>query len=49
MDITTQRPKVVIIGSGFAGLEAAKHLTDCPADVVLIDKGEPQNSEKIVR
>ena len=38
MDITTQRPKVVIIGSGFAGLEAAKHLTDCPADVVLIDK-----------
>jgi len=32
------RPKVVIIGGGFAGLEAAKALTRAPVDVVLVDR-----------
>jgi len=34
----TARPKVVIIGGGFGGLEAAKTLRTAVADVVLIDK-----------
>ncbi len=38
MDIPAPKPKIVIIGSGFAGLAAAKHLAGCPAEVVLIDK-----------
>ena len=32
------RPRVVIIGSGFAGLSAAKGLASCSADVILIDR-----------
>ena len=32
------RPHVVIIGAGFAGLEAAKELTGAPCDVTLIDR-----------
>ena len=32
------RPHVVIIGAGFAGLEAAKALGDAPVDVTLIDR-----------
>lgn len=38
MNAPIQRPKIVIIGAGFAGLAAARRLSDCPADVVLIDK-----------
>ncbi|MGA1661707.1 MAG: NAD(P)/FAD-dependent oxidoreductase, partial [Candidatus Nanopelagicales bacterium] len=34
-----RRMKVVIIGAGFAGLDAAKHLRRCPKiDVVLVDR-----------
>lgn len=33
-----ERPKVFIVGCGFGGLNAAKHLRDTPVDVVLIDK-----------
>jgi NADH dehydrogenase len=32
------RPRVVIIGGGFGGLEAAKTLAKAPVDVVLIDR-----------
>lgn len=32
------RPKVVIIGCGFGGLEAAKRLKNKPVDVVVVDK-----------
>ncbi len=33
-----KRPKVAIIGAGFAGLNAAKAFKNAPVDVVLIDK-----------
>lgn len=33
-----KRPKVIIIGGGFAGLNAAKALKKAPVDVLLIDK-----------
>lgn len=33
-----RRPKVVIIGGGFAGLNAAKALANTEADVILIDR-----------
>jgi NADH dehydrogenase len=33
-----QRPKVVIVGAGFGGLEAAKALRRAPADVIVIDR-----------
>src|SRR5262245_9163066 len=32
------RPKVVIVGGGFGGLNAAKTLRDAPVDVLLIDR-----------
>jgi NADH:ubiquinone reductase (H+-translocating) len=32
------RPKVVIVGAGFGGLEAAKTLRRTPADVVVVDR-----------
>jgi NADH dehydrogenase len=35
---TDRRPRIVIVGAGFAGLEAAKRLKGCHADVVLIDR-----------
>ncbi len=34
----TERPKVVIIGGGFGGIELAKNLKNAPVDVVLLDK-----------
>jgi len=32
------RPRVVIIGGGFAGLEAARNFANAPVDVILIDR-----------
>jgi NADH dehydrogenase len=32
------RPRVFIVGGGFAGLEAAKALADAPVDVTLVDR-----------
>ncbi|MEM6546807.1 MAG: NAD(P)/FAD-dependent oxidoreductase [Pseudomonadota bacterium] len=34
----TDRPRVVIIGAGFAGITAAKRLRRVPVDITLIDK-----------
>src|SRR6476661_4207199 len=34
----SERPKVVILGAGFGGLEAAKALRKAPVDVTLIDR-----------
>ena len=33
-----QRPRVVIVGAGFGGLNAAEALRRTPADVILIDR-----------
>ena len=33
-----QRPRVVVLGGGFAGIGAARELKDADADVVLVDK-----------
>jgi NADH:ubiquinone reductase (H+-translocating) len=33
-----RRPRIVIVGAGFAGLSAAKALAALPADIVLIDR-----------
>lgn len=35
---TSQRPRVLIIGGGFGGLEAAKVLAKAPVDITLVDK-----------
>ena len=35
---TSERPHVVIVGAGFAGLEAAKTLRDAPVRVTLVDR-----------
>jgi NADH dehydrogenase FAD-containing subunit len=35
--MTDQKPKVVIIGAGFAGIHAAKELRHAPVQVVLLD------------
>src|SRR4051795_5672962 len=34
----SRRPRVVIIGGGFGGLQAALHLAPLPVDVTLIDR-----------
>lgn len=36
--IVGTKPRVVIIGGGFAGLECAKSLADAPVEIVLIDR-----------
>src|SRR5262245_36437754 len=36
--MSAHRPRVVIVGGGFAGLAAAKALRRTPADVILIDR-----------
>jgi NADH dehydrogenase len=35
---TPARPRVVIIGCGFGGLEAARALADAPVDITLLDR-----------
>ena len=35
---STRRPRVVIVGGGFAGLNAAQGLAQLPVDVTLIDR-----------
>ena len=35
---TTARPRVVIVGGGFAGLHAAKSLAHLPVDVTIVDR-----------
>src|SRR5271154_4553206 len=37
MQRQAQRPQVVIVGAGFAGLEASKALARAAADVTLVD------------
>ncbi len=34
----TARPRIVIIGGGFAGLQLAKKLKDAPVDILMLDK-----------
>src|SRR5579871_5787435 len=35
---TVPRPRVVIVGGGFGGLSATRHLAGAPVDVTLIDR-----------
>jgi NADH dehydrogenase FAD-containing subunit len=35
---TETRPRVVIVGAGFGGLSAAKHLAKTPLDVTIVDQ-----------
>ncbi|HPF35715.1 MAG TPA: NAD(P)/FAD-dependent oxidoreductase [Candidatus Krumholzibacteria bacterium] len=37
-DATGRRPRVVIVGGGFGGLNAAKSLADAPVDIALFDR-----------
>ena len=37
-DMTTQKPRVVIIGAGFGGLQAAKTLAGSDVRVTVIDR-----------
>jgi NADH:ubiquinone reductase (H+-translocating) len=39
-DVQTERPRVVILGGGFAGIGAAKALKKADVEVVLIDKND---------
>ena len=36
--VSTDRPRIVIIGAGFGGLWAARALAQAPADIVVIDR-----------
>src|SRR5215813_1282842 len=38
MRMPDHRPKVVIVGAGFGGIEAAKALVRAPVDVTIVDK-----------
>jgi NADH dehydrogenase len=35
---TSARPRVVVVGAGFGGLEAARRLARSPVDVTVIDR-----------
>jgi NADH:ubiquinone reductase (H+-translocating) len=39
------RPRVVVLGGGFAGIGAARRLKDAPVDVVVIDRHDYHNRE----
>src|SRR5215475_15935537 len=36
--MTTERPRVLVLGGGFAGVGAAQKLKDADAEVVLVDR-----------
>ena len=36
--VDARRPRVVIVGAGFAGLSVAKRLAKAPVDITLIDR-----------
>jgi NADH dehydrogenase len=36
--VAVYRPRIVIVGAGFGGLEAAKALQHAPADVIVVDR-----------
>src|SRR4051812_17129490 len=38
MSVNTNKPRVVIIGCGFGGLEAARALARAPVEVTLVDR-----------
>src|SRR5262245_19758101 len=38
IELTSRRPRVVIIGAGFGGLSAAKQLARAPFDVTIVDR-----------
>ncbi|GEO11281.1 NAD(P)/FAD-dependent oxidoreductase [Segetibacter aerophilus] len=38
MTTNTVRPRIVIVGGGFGGLELAKHLKDQPVEVIMLDR-----------
>ena len=38
MTQTVTRPRVVVIGAGFAGMNAAKALAKAPVDVTVVDR-----------
>src|SRR3954462_11721163 len=40
-DASSHRPRVVIVGCGFGGLEATRALRDAPVDITLIDRTNP--------
>ena len=38
IDVASGRPRVVIVGGGFGGLEAAKGLARAPVDITIVDQ-----------
>lgn len=43
-----RRPRVAIVGAGFAGLNAARELADAPVEVVLIDRKNYHNFQPLM-
>jgi len=46
--VKEEQPRIVIVGSGFGGLEVAKHLRAKPVDVLLIDKNNYFNFQPLM-